>query len=343
MTRNAETPFESFLNRHDDAAWAVVVASLAPSIHEVDRTATQIWFYFYPLALLRALEQAEDAERLAQELLLQGNYYLKDQIDTSHKFLYGHRFWPEVIRAVTEYAADANHAGGDLKTQILEIARRVAADKKHDESLLVGITAVAFMTLQQVGIDAFKAAPGRVHIDSKHAKKSPEQILRERAKDDSQGLFGFLKTVDREWTVTFDENDTEAKYKMRDGADLAYGAADDRSREWTKLDPRRIEGPIPVECRSAACGTCWVGVLGGAEKLSDVQPRLEGKRIKEFGYINTDEPKPLIRLACQAQAQGAVSIVIPPWNGVFGKGLRAQQEQTSEESQPDMQSSESVS
>jgi uncharacterized 2Fe-2S/4Fe-4S cluster protein (DUF4445 family) len=30
----------------------------------------------------------------------------------------------------------------------------------------------------------------------------------------------------------------------------------------------------------------------------------------------------MIRLACQAQAQGAVSIVIPPWNGVFGKYLR---------------------
>ena len=71
-------------------------------------------------------------------------------------------------------------------------------------------------------------------------------------------------------------------------------------------------------------GFLWyllVGVLGGAEKLSDVAAR-EGKQIKLFGYINTTEPKPLIRLACQAQAQGAVSIVIPPWNGVFGKYLQ---------------------
>ena len=43
--------------------------------------------------------------------------------------------------------------------------------------------------------------------------------------------------------------------------------------------------------------------------------------IKEFGYINTDEPKPIIRLACMAQTTGAVSIVIPPWNGIFGKPL----------------------
>jgi len=46
--------------------------------------------------------------------------------------------------------------------------------------------------------------------------------------------------------------------------------------------------------------------------------------MKEFGYIDTNETRPLIRLACQAQTHGAVSIVIPPWNGFFGKYLRAQ-------------------
>ena len=66
--------------------------------------------------------------------------------------------------------------------------------------------------------------------------------------------------------------------------------------------------------------------LVDAEKLSDVAAR-EGKQIKKFGYIDTTEPKPLIRLACQAQAHGAVSVVIPPWNGVFGK-LLAEQKQT---------------
>jgi hypothetical protein len=63
-------------------------------------------------------------------------------------------------------------------------------------------------------------------------------------------------------------------------------------------------------------------VLGGAEKLADVAVR-EGKKIKEFGYIDTAEPKPLIRLACQAQAGGAVSVVSPPWNGQFGKYLKS--------------------
>jgi uncharacterized 2Fe-2S/4Fe-4S cluster protein (DUF4445 family) len=41
--------------------------------------------------------------------------------------------------------------------------------------------------------------------------------------------------------------------------------------------------------------------------------------MKIFGYNQPYEPKPILRLACQARAHGAVSIVIPPWNGVFGK------------------------
>ena len=322
MSVSLANSFEKFLDNHTDEAWSQVIETLLPSIHEVDRAATQIWFRFYPIALLRALEQADDPEKLAAQLLLQGDYYLKDQIDSSHRFLYGHRFWPEVKRAVIERAAALTESNPDLTSEIREIARRAAVETKAQESLLIGIVAVALMTLQHVGLEAFKASPGKVSIDERRARKSPAQVLRERARDDSQGLFGFLKTVDKEWTITYDENDRSAKYRMKNATDLAYGAAQDQSKDWRAVDPRRIEGPIPVECRSASCGTCWVGVLGGAEKLSDVA-RLEGKRIKEFGYIETDEPKPLIRLACQAQVSGAISIVIPPWNGVYGKYLLA--------------------
>ena len=358
---NPKTAFETYLNGQSEEAWSAALATLLRSIHEVDRNATQIWFAFYPLSLFRALEAAQDREKLVHELLLQGDYQLKTQIDTSHHFLYGHRFWPQVKRAVEEYAGggvggrvsgvgtanqestdkswspisseeglsrhptpDTRHPGPPkLADQILAVAGRAAGELKKDESLLVGITAVAFMTVRQVGLEEFTAAPGKVALDRKNAKKSPGQILRERARDDSQGLLGFLKTVNKQWTVTWDESDVRAKFKLREGQDLAWGAAEDRTRDWREIDPRRIEGPIPVECRSASCGTCWVGLLGGAEKLSDVAAR-EGKKIKEFGYIETAEPKPLIRLACQAKAQGAVSIVIPPWNGQFGKYLKSQ-------------------
>jgi ferredoxin len=332
MSAKTATSFENFLNQQTDETWEQAVKTLLPSIHEVDKTATQIWFRFYPLALLRALQQSAEPEKLAAQLLLQGNYYLKDQIDSSHTFLYGHRYWAEVRKLVAERAAsfDESPTSDDLPTEIRELARRAASQAKPQESLLVGITAVALMTLQQVGIEAFKASSGAVKLDSRIARKSPEQVLKERARDDSQGLFGFLKTIDKDWTVTYDEQDARGHYKMKHMTDLAYGAALDRSRDWRAIDPRCIEGPIPVECRSASCGTCWVGVLGGAEKLSDVA-RLEGKRIKEFGYIVTDEPKPLIRLACQAQLSGAVSIVIPPWNGVFGKYLRSHEPDKAEE------------
>jgi ferredoxin len=318
-----KTPFESFLSRHDEESWSATLTTLLRSIHEVDRNATQIWFWFYPLSLFEALERADDPEKLVQQLLMQGNYYLKDQVDSSHTFLYGHRYWPEVKKVVEKYAREfsSSQEAQSLSDQIMSAAGEVAKQVKVDPSLVIGITAVAFMTIRQVGLADFEKAPGKMLLDKKHARKSASDVLKERAVDDSQGFLGFLKTIDKKWTVTYDENDARAQYRINHVQDLAWGAAEDRSRNWRELDPRRVEGPIPVECRSASCGTCWVGILGGAEKLSDVAAR-EGKKIKEFGYLDTTEAKPLIRLACQAQALGAVSIVIPPWNGVFGKHLK---------------------
>ena len=322
------TPFDDYLKQHDEESWSATLTTLLRAIHEVDRNATQIWFSFYPLGLYQALEQTEDPEQLAQQLVMQGNYKLVDQIDSSHTFLYGHRYWPEVKSAVQKYAQEFSAGEArPLSDQIVSVAEQVARAAKLDPSLLIGITAVAFMTIRQAGLAAFAKAPGKIMIDKKHSRKSPGQVLRERAVDDSQGLFGFLKTIDKKWTITYDENDDRAKYRMNHVQDLAWGAADDRSRDWRDIDPRRVEGPIPVECRSASCGTCWVGVLGGAEKLSDVAAR-EGKKIKEFGYVDTSEAKPLIRLACQAQVHGAVSIVIPPWNGVFGKYLKRSRDES---------------
>jgi ferredoxin len=178
------------------------------------------------------------------------------------------------------------------------------------------------MALQQVGLEEFRRTPGEVLIDRKHLKRTPDEVLRERAKDDSQGLFGFLRTADRQWTVVWDENADGRRFRAVDKQEVASAAATDK-RPWHETDPRCTvdEGPIPVQCRSASCGTCWVGVLGGAEKLSETDWR-ERKMMPLFGYVETDEPRPLIRLSCQARAEGAVSVVIPPWNGYFGKYLK---------------------
>lgn len=322
MSTHPGTLFEAFLNQHDDETWDLVVQRLLPEIHEVDRNATQIWFRFFPLALLRALQRAEDPAGLAVELRLQGKCFLKDQIDESHSFLYGHRYWPAVKAAISEFAtAPKAPASLDLSLQILEVASIAAKRMSADRSLLVGMTAAGFMTLQHVGIAEFTSAPGATSVHPSFARKSPEQVLKQRARDDGQGIFGFLRGSEKIYSVIFNECDPEAKFKLIATQELTNAAANDK-RDYFSRDPRCIpgEGPIPVQCRSAACGTCWVGILGGAEKLSEVR-RLEAQRIKEFGYIDTSNPKPIIRLACQAQAVGAVSIVIPPWNGVFGKHL----------------------
>lgn len=321
MSDNGEQLFEAFLNRHDDQAWRDIVRELKPYIHEVDRAATDIWLYFFPLALLRGLQQVDDPEQIARRLSLDGTYLLANQIDSSHQFLYGHRYWPQVKGAVSELASSTSApASLDLANLIRSVASAVALNARVNESLLVGITAVAFMTLQQVGAEAFKSAAGTIR---KPSGKSPAQILSERGRDDTQGLLSLFRP-DKVFTITFDEADSSAKFKLINTQHLTTAAANDK-RDYHTREPRCVigEGPIPIQCRSASCGTCWVGVLAGAEKLSEVGG-LEWRRMKEFGYIDSDEPRPIIRLACQAQGHGNITIVIPPWNGVFGKFIRGQ-------------------
>src|SRR5439155_20281708 len=126
------------LHQQGEEAWAASLTTLLRSIHEVDKNATQIWFSFYPLSLCRAFRAADDPGKLAAQLLLQGVYLLKDQIDSSHKFLYGHRYWPEIKKAVEEFAANFNASETtQLADQILKVARQVAQTEKTDESLLV--------------------------------------------------------------------------------------------------------------------------------------------------------------------------------------------------------------
>lgn len=319
MSTSSAISFASFLEQHDDKAWADVVGTLLPAIHEVDRNATRIWFAFYPLAIPRALAQATDPSYITWKLQLQGTYGLADQIDTSHAFLYGHRYWPQVKRAVVEHAADASGEGPSLVDRIREVAATAAKAAGVETSLTLGITAVAFMTLEHVGFEAFAASPGTIRLAPEIASLSPAKVIEQRKKVPGQGFFGFLRSVDRRWTVTFDETRPGCTMPAVNGQDLAMASAED-TRDYSAEDPRRVEGPIPVECRTAACGTCWVGVIAGAENLSEVDDR-EWRKMKEFGYLDTDDPQPHLRLACRAKAQGPVTIVIPPWNGVFGKLL----------------------
>ncbi len=317
-------PLEAFLSQHDHNRWAEQLIALVPSVHEVDREAVQIWFAFFPLPLAGALARAADPEQLAKRLLLQGRYHLTDQIDSSHRFLYGHRYWSDVKRAVTERAS-TEPQGVSLAELGRAVATEVAPRLGVEASLLVGITAVALMTLQQVGFPAFTATAGAEPIPDSEARRSAEAVVSARHRRSRGSLWNLLRGHAREFVIAFDEFDSTSTFTLINGQELATAAANDK-RDYRSLDPRCTdgEGPIPVQCRAASCGTCWVGVLSGAENLASVVERDEGRKIREFGYIASTDPKPLIRLACQAQAFGPVSVVIPPWNGVFGKFLRAE-------------------
>jgi len=304
------------LCRFDAAEWVRTVDTMAVNIADVDRNATRIWFGFYPLNLQLALDAAEDKPATVRKLGLMGRWGLADSIDTSHKFLYAHRYWPQVkaaIAATDQWPAEL----GALITQIAETAGRAA---RVDRDRVLGMTAVGLMTLRQVGTEAFAAAPGTVHLNEAARTKSAQQVMRTRAKDDWQGLLGSLRGAKKLWTVRFDESEPTAEFTAIQSQDLASAAQSDK-REYRSKDIRCIpnEGPIPVECRAASCGTCWVGVIGGAEKLSPVEKH-EAVRMKVFGYADLQEgTRPLIRLACQAKSYGAVSIVIPPWNGIISR------------------------
>ncbi len=303
------------LRRHDARAWQHAIDTLSAETHPIDRNATRIWFAFYPLELLLALEATDDPAEAARRLGLMGRWRLTDQIGSSHRFLYAHRYWPQVKSAIQAYSDAPPDNLAALVSAIAEAASRTA---RVDREFLLGIAAVLLMTLRQVGPEAFAAEPPTIHLPEKARVLSPHQVMNRRAHDDWQGPFGFMRGIRKQWTVTFDESDPDARFTLIDGQEIATAAQTDK-REYRGHDIRCTpgEGPIPVQCRAASCGTCWVGILGGADKLSPVVDRDERRRMRVFGYLDSGESHPLIRLACQARAHGAVSIVIPPWNGVF--------------------------
>lgn len=325
VCKNMSNDFITSLETFDEGAWVAAITSIAGEMHEVDRVATQLWFRFYPLDLVRYLESSDDVETAMKGIALEGDFGLLDKIDSSHKFLYGHRYWPQVKQAIIERSGSSD-IFSDIETEIRSIARAVSEKTSVELGLVLGISAVGLMTLVQAGIEDFKSSAGSVEKPRGLMARSPNEIVAERKKDDSQGILGFLRTVDKEYSLFFDALEYSGKCKVINEEELASASQKDHSRDWQSLDERCWDGPIPIECTSASCGTCWVGVLGGAEKLSEPSVR-ERRQMKVFGYGQPEDQKPFLRLACQAKASGNVSIVIPPWNAVFGKKVRGNVEE----------------
>jgi ferredoxin len=304
------------LRQYDAAAWRKAIDLIAPAIHEVDRAATRIWFAFFPLELCEAFEKVEGDEAaaaaLARRLRLMGEWRLSALVDESHRFLYAHRYWPQVKAAIGALESLAS----SLPALITSAADAAARTARVDRERLLGLSAVGLMTLRQAGLEAFQRSKGTVHLSEAARVRSTYQVLHQRRRVTSQGLFGFLRGQRSRWTIRWDESDPTAAFEAIHGQDLASAAQGDR-RDHRSRDARCIvnEGPIPVECRAASCGTCWVGVLEGAGNLSPIDEREEGRHLRRFGYVGAGDRQPLIRLACQARAEGDATIVLSPWNG----------------------------
>ena len=318
MSSNTENSLETYLRSFNETDWQSAVKSLLPAIHEVDRNAVQIWFRFYPLALQQFVANSADEAETKRSLAMQGDFGLEGRIDTSANFLYGYRYWNTVKAVIRCEAETFQGTENGLAELIGRVATLAAAKAKVDKSLILAITAVGLMTVVQVGLAAYTATTNGIAKPAGLFAKSPDTIVASRKKDDSQGVFGFLKTVNKEFSVIHDERSSNGSFAIVNDQEIASASANDRSQNWQSKDARCWEGPVPVECTSASCGTCWVGVLAGQDKLSEVGRR-ERRAVKVFGYDETDADRPIIRLACQAKAYGNVTIVIPPWNAVFGK------------------------
>lgn len=312
------TNFESYLTKFNESDWLAAIDELLPCIHEVDRNAVEIWFRFYPLSLKTLVDAAENRDETLRGLAMQGEFDLATQIDTSHHFLYGHRYWKAVKCAIKAEAEDKLEEPEKLAELIKNIGIHVAEKVQSDRSLTNAIAAVGLATLSHVGAVAFFENMERTTAPTGLMAKSPDKIVAERAKDDSQGLFGFLKTVDKKFSVSYSALTHNGKFAIIADEEIVTASQKDHSQDWQAADNRCWEGPVPIECTSASCGTCWVGVLGGREKLTEVGRR-ERRAMKVFGYNQPDDEKPFLRLACQARSSGNVTLVIPPWNGVFGK------------------------
>ena len=178
-------PLYQTLRTYDSLAWRKAVDSVAPQIHPIDRDATRIWFAFFPLDLFLDLEAADDPALRARALGLMGRWRLVDQIDASHRFLFAHRYWPQTKTAVQ--SLDPIPTGG-LPAIIAAVADGAARTSRVDRELLLGMSAVALMTLRQVGPEAFAAAPGRIHLTDRVRALSPHQIMRRRARDSDGSL-----------------------------------------------------------------------------------------------------------------------------------------------------------
>ncbi len=307
-----------FLEQQDDQ-WPAVISQLLPRVHTVDRDALRIWFGVWPLPWHALAHNPASRPQFEKYYQVNGNYRLINQVDTSHRFLYGHRYWGPVKSAIGAASGEQH---------LMATVEQIALASKAPLEFGLGMAAIGLMTLRQVGWEAWGTPPDSAVTNAVTAHRhSPEAVLRARASDYSPSLAERLRGKRSTPRVVCDEQAADGWFPLIPSQHITTAAELDK-RPHHLSDPRCYEGMgiIPVDCRSGACGTCWVGILGGQENLSEITP-FERQRMDYFGYfdapgLDSGSSRPLLRLACQAQAFGSVSMVIPPWNAVWGKSRR---------------------
>lgn len=295
----------------DQRAWDRAVRAILPDVHEVDRAATRIWFHFWPLKLARLVGR-DDASEIVRRYKLDGRFRLSEQLSESVELFHGYRFWREIREAVSSCGRLPEPCEPrDPEDLLREVAEKAAAEAGASLPVVLGIAAAATMAWQQLGDREFRAAAGSPPAAR---RRSAEAVLAQRRSRPGRMLRRLLGRP--EHTVTWDERRRRG-FKALDGQNLAMAAARD-PEDHLDRDPRCVAGPIPVQCRSGACGYCWVGVIAGGERLSAITS-FERERLEEFGYAaHTDgETHPPVRLACQCAVLGDATVVLPPWNGVL--------------------------
>lgn len=315
MTVIEKSQLLGFLEEQSQKAWLDALDEIGPSIHPVDREATRVWFAFWPLELKEALESPEGADEMARVMDLEGEWLLEHQVDASVAFLYGAHYWASVKKAVLAH----ERSEASLAETIRAIAGKVATSENVDVGLVLGITAIALMALRQIGHEAFEKKVTQP-AEGELLSQNPDRVIARRKRESRDGLFTVLKGVNRRWEVRWNERIQDGTFRAITGQDIAM-AGDAVEGDFRSLDYRRIAGPVPVECRVGSCGYCWVGVLEGREKLSAISD-YERERLAYFGYdtINDENDEhPLIRLSCQAQCHGDVTLAISSWNGELNR------------------------
>jgi ferredoxin len=297
-----------------DAAWPAAFQQFHNRIPLVDQEALAIWFAMFPLDL-HCLSPTPAQEKFLQ---LNGSWRLSGQEDSSHAFLYAHRWWGAAKKSLR-----ARHPDFSAAKTLAEAIEATAAIIDSPAAHRLTLALLLLMTVRQTG-------PGFLETSNPFPVLSPEseeEILKRRCQGPRQSFLGKLLGKPQKHLLTFHATHAQSHFEALDGVEITTAAELDK-RPYHLADPRCYEGmgPIPVDCRSGSCGTCWVGVIGGREHL-DPAGEFERKRMDYFGYWDNsfaaaDASHPRLRLACQAKVQGPVEIIVPAWNGVFGKSRR---------------------